>query len=131
MPWDLQTSLTYQNNPGVTKDTDIVVSNAAIVPSLGRNLAQCGTAAVCNANVTINLTPFATLYEPRVQQVDLRFSRILRLGGARRLRGNFDIYNIFNANAVVNMTRVYGPTWLDAIQVMGGRLVKVGAQIDF
>ena len=127
----MQTSLTYQNNPGVTKDTDIVVSNAAIVPSLGRNLAQCGTAAVCNANVTINLTPFATLYEPRVQQVDLRFSRILRLGGARRLRGNFDIYNIFNANAVVNMTRVYGPTWLDAIQVMGGRLVKVGAQIDF
>jgi hypothetical protein len=102
-----------------------------LVPELAVPLGRCGTAAgPCNENVTIQLTEPGTMYEPRVNQVDLRFARIFRMGKAR-VRGNFDAYNIFNAAAVVNMTRAYGSTWLDVIQIMGGRLLKVSAQVDF
>jgi len=34
-------------------------------------------------------------------------------------------------NAVLNMTTRYGPAWLNAIQIMGGRLMKVSLQLDF
>ena len=58
--------------------------NAAIAPSLGRNLSDCAVgAATCNANRTIELIPPSTLFEPRLQQVDLRFSRVFTLGGTR------------------------------------------------
>jgi hypothetical protein len=85
---------------------------------------------VYNANVTIQLTEPGTMYEPRVNQVDLRFARLFRVGKFG-VRANFDAYNIFNASAVVNMTHTYGQTWLDVIQIMGGRLLKRGAQVDF
>jgi hypothetical protein len=48
-----------------------------------------------------------------------------------RIRGNFDVANLFNANGVLNVQRAYGASYLNAIQIMGGRLMKVGLQFDF
>jgi hypothetical protein len=36
-----------------------------------------------------------------------------------------------NASNVLNMTTRYGSAWLNAIQIMGGRLMKVSLQLDF
>jgi hypothetical protein len=70
------------------------------------------------------------MYESRLQQIDLRFSRTFRFQSIR-LRGNFDVANLFNASNVLTLQRRYGPTYLDAVQIMGGRLMKVGMQLDF
>jgi hypothetical protein len=32
---------------------------------------------------------------------------------------------------VLSLQRQYGPTYLDAVQIMGGRLMKIGFQFDF
>ena len=42
-----------------------------------------------------------------------------------------DIYNITNANTVTGVVNTYGPAWQRATQVMGGRLFKFGAQVDY
>jgi hypothetical protein len=51
------------------------------------------------------------------------------------VRGNADLYNMFNAGNVLNMTtRHAGPTggqWLRPIQILGGRMFKFSAQLDF
>jgi hypothetical protein len=130
LPWDLQASAIYQNIPGVPITASYVARNADIRPSLGRNLGQCGGAATCNASVTSDLVPTDTLFEPRIQQVDLRFSRIVRLGKVR-VQGNFDLYNLLNVSDVLNMNRRYGTQWLNVVQIMGGRLLKFSAQLDF
>ncbi len=130
MPWDLQASVIYQNFAGIQTGADIVVSNAQIRPSLGRNLAACGTAATCNSNVTFDLVPLLTMFEPRVQQVDLRFTRTFRISSAR-LKGNVDIANLFNTADVLNVNRRYGATWLNVLQTIGGRMVKLSTQFDF
>jgi len=39
--------------------------------------------------------------------------------------------NAFNANSVLQMQTRYGATWLDAQEILPGRLVKFGAQITF
>ena len=134
LPWDLQTSVIYQNNPGIAIGATYVASNAEISPALGRNLGACRGAATCNANVTIDLVPPKSLYEPRFQQVDVRLSRTFNFLGRGRVRGNFDVYNLFNANAVLNENIRYTRTnnqWQNVIQIIGGRLMRVGAQIDF
>jgi Carboxypeptidase regulatory-like domain len=135
LPWDFQVSSIYQNIPGVPIRASYVATNAEIRPSLGRHLAACPsqTAATCNQTVTVDLIPPFSLYGDRIQQVDLRFTRSLRLG-SRKLQGNFDIYNILNANTIQNEQATYSNTnnqWRNAIQIMGGRLVKFSAQLTF
>ena len=51
--------------------------------------------------------------------------------GKVRLEGNFDLYNLFNASDVLTMNTRYGPQWLNAREILAGRLVKVGAQLTF
>ena len=130
LPWGLQTSAIYQNFGGIENGATYTATNAQIAPSLGRNLGQCGVAATCNATVTLALDPPGARYEPRLQQVDLRFSRQFRFDQLR-VRGNLDIANIFNASNVLNLQRQFGPSYLNVLQIMGGRLVKLGVQLDF
>jgi hypothetical protein len=137
LPWDFQASSIYQNIPGVPIRATYVASNAEIRPSLGRHLSSCPsqTAATCNQNFpAIDLIPPFSLYGDRIQQVDLRLTRNFPLGGNRKLQGNFDIYNILNASTVQNEQATYSNTnnqWRNAIQIMGGRLVKFSAQLTF
>ena len=134
LPWDIQTSAIYQNSSGIPIAASYVATNAELLPSLGRNLGSCRGAATCNGTVSVDLIPPNTIFEPRLQQVDLRFSRSFRLGGTRRVRGNFDVYNVFNASNVLNMNTTYSPpggVWQDVTQILGGRLLRVGAQLDF
>jgi len=61
----------------------------------------------------------------------LRFSRVFQLGGTARVRPSLDVYNVLNASNVINMNVTYGPAWKDAIQILSGRLLRIGAQFDF
>ena len=135
LPWASQISATYQNAPGFPIAASYVASNAEIKPSLGRNLAACPsqTAATCNQTVTIDLIPVNTLFDDRIQQLDLRVSRTFSMGRAK-VQGNVDIYNVFNASTIVNEQTRYGTQnnqWLNAIQIMGARLLKLSAQLTF
>jgi hypothetical protein len=132
LPWAVQTSVIYQNAPGVPVTADLVVSNAAIAPSLGRNLAACPTATgACTATVTVPMIRPQTMFEPRQQQIDLRISRMFRVNGNNRLRGNLDIYNLFNGSDVLAQSTAYGPTWRNVTSILTGRMLRIGAQWDF
>ncbi len=132
LPYDIQTSAVYQNSAGIPITASYVVANAAIAPSLQRNLSDCAIGvAVCNANRTIALIPDNSMFEPRAQQLDLRVTRTFRLGASRRLRPSLDIYNLFNAATVLAMNTTYGPSWKDVTQILNGRQLRFGAQIDF
>jgi len=126
LPYDIQTSVIYQNIPGVPIRASYLATNAEIAPSLGRDLA-----AGRLANVPIEIIPYGTMYESRGQQIDLRFSKIVRLGGTSRLRGNFDIFNVFNANDVLQTVPQYGSEWLNVQQILSGRLLKFSVTFDF
>jgi len=129
--WGLQVSGNYQNLPGIPIFANYVATNAEIAPSLGRNLASCPSATgPCASTATIAVLAPNTLFEDRISQFDVRLAKTLRLGRAR-LQGQFDIYNLFNASAVLAESFVYGTNWLRPSGVLGARLVKFGAQLDF
>jgi hypothetical protein len=134
LPWDFQVSATYQNIPGIPIMASRVFTNAEVRSSLGRDLGACRGAATCNATVLVDMLPSGTMFEDRLQQVDLRFTRSFRVARAR-IRGNADFYNVFNAGDVLNMTTRYAGTtggqWLRPIQILGGRMFKFSAQLDF
>jgi hypothetical protein len=134
LPWDFQVSATYQNIPGIPTLASRVFTNAEIRPSLGRDLGQCRGAATCNATVLVDMIPYGSEFEDRLQQVDLRFTRAFQAARAR-IRANADFYNVLNAGDVLNMTTRYagatGGQWLRPIQILGGRMFKFSVQLDF
>jgi hypothetical protein len=132
--WDIQTSAIYQNSTGIPISAQLVLPNAAILSSLGRNLSDCAATGACNATRTIDIIPPATMYERRLQQVDLRLTKAFALGGTSKVRANLDIYNVLNANNVLNQNTSYsgdGSTWRDVTQKLSGRLLRIGVQYDF
>jgi hypothetical protein len=131
LPADIQVAATFQNLPGVVDGASFAATNGQIAPSLGRNLAACGTITPCTAAVVIsNLLVPNTMFEDRLNQFDLRFSKIVRVGGAR-VQGMLDIYNLFNANTVLDVNTRIGPNWLRPNSILSARLFKFGVQLDF
>jgi len=132
LPYDVQLATVVQSNPGPTYNANVTYTNAQIQPSLGRALA--GGAATA----TINVTPPFSLFGDRVNQLDLRAGKIFRFG-SRRIQANVDLYNLFNASAVLNYNNTYGTfgsatagsIFKQPTQILDGRLVKFSFQFDF
>jgi len=125
LPYQFRAGVTYQDIPGIPKYATYVASNAQIAPSLGRNLAA-GPAGT----VTIDLIPPQTEFEDRIHQLDVRFSRVFRIQRTR-LEGQFDLYNALNASPILSLNTRYGSAWLTPTEVLAGRLLKFGLQLDF
>jgi hypothetical protein len=69
-------------------------------------------------------------FEDRLNQVDIRFTKTVRVGRGR-VRGSFDIYNLFNSAAILALNGTYPKEYLRPPQILGGRLFKFGGQFDF
>jgi hypothetical protein len=130
--WGLQTSVAYQNLPGIPRAASYVATNAQIAPSLGRNLSSCpAPTGPCNATAIINVVEPNTMFENRGNQVDFRFSKILTLGASRKVQGNFEVFNLTNAGDVTVVVNTYGPSWLLPNGIITGRLFKWSVQYSF
>jgi len=70
------------------------------------------------------------MYGDRLNQVDVRFAKTVRVGGTR-VQGMVDLYNALNANPVLAQNNAFGASWQRPLQMLQGRLVKFGAQLTF
>ena len=58
-------------------------------------------------------------------------SKAFALPGSRRVQALVDLYNLFNANPVLAQNNTFGPQWQRPTQILQGRLLKFGVQVDF
>jgi hypothetical protein len=124
---DVEVSASFQSKPGAMLAANEVIPAATIAQSLGR--APAGNVA----NVTVNLIAPGTLYGDRVNELDLRFAKLLRFGNTRT-RISLDLYNALNSAAVLAYNNTYSPTattWLTPTSVLAARVAKIGASIEF
>jgi hypothetical protein len=118
---DVQFGATFQRAPGPQ-----ISANEVLFPS------PAGVRLV-------NLLQPGTTYTEHVSQLDLRFSKILRLGMGNHYRVsiNFDLANALNANYYLGQNGTWGafgaasPSWLAPVNIIDARLFKFGAQFDF
>ena len=128
--WGIQAAATFQSLPGAQILAQQQTPNAAILPSLGRNLASCGTATTCNAMVLLDLIPPGTMYGDRVNQIDVRFSKTVRVGRTV-VRPGVSVYNLLNSNPVVAYNSRYSPSWPEPTSILNARFADIGVQVDF
>ena len=123
LPYDVQIAATLQNQPGPERAAE--VRYTAADTSLGRPMTYFPSA------VTLNVIEPGSSYGERFNQLDLRLTKIFNLGGTARFRAMFDIFNVFNANAITLEQPGFGPSWLNPQAIMPGRLGKFAFQIEF
>jgi hypothetical protein len=135
---DVQVSTTFTSKPGIQVSgfgtpvaagafaANYTVANSAIAPRLGRSLS--GNAP----NATINLIEPHSILGARVNEVDLRLGKIIRIAGTKANVG-VDIYNLLNSDAALSYNQAFIPNgaWLTPTSIMSARFAKISAQFDF
>jgi hypothetical protein len=98
-----------------------------VAQTLGRPLS--GGAA----NVTVNLLAPDQMRGPRVNQLDLRVGKVLRLTGRQRATVSVDMFNALNADTVLAYNQAFTPggAWLVPTSVLTARTAKITVQYDF
>jgi hypothetical protein len=120
---DVLVSGTFRSVPGPEIYANYTATNAVIQPSLGRLLSG-GV-----ANLPITIVEPGTMYGERLNQVDMRFGKILHLGRTKTVV-NLDVYNLFNVNTVLTVNYAYA-TWQRPTSILLARFAKLGVQFDF
>ena len=133
LPWyGIRVSGTFQSVIGPI--VNAYNTYAVTAPGLGRPFSS--------GSSTVNLVPgwvdaFAfrglptgTEFGDRLNQFDLRFTKVLRVGeGTVDL--NVDLYNAFNSDAILQEVQNYGVAWRNATSIIQPRFVKFAARWDF
>ena len=123
---DLELATAFQSKPGPLLAANYAATNSVVFPSLGRDLS--GGAS----NVTVNLIAPGSLYGDRINQLDTRVAKVVKIGRTRT-RGALDVYNVANASTVLtyNNTFVPGGSWLQPLTVLTPRMFRLSAEIDW
>ena len=149
---DVQVSATVRSQPPVIFGTNNPTIFVGIQPTLnpsGANynvpntvvqnlLGRLPPGGLANGTTQITLLDNGHLITPygRRNQVDMRFAKILRLGG-QRLDLGLDLQNLFNTNYGTVFESQYdyvaanGGTWLNPTSILGPRFVRVNVTFNF
>lgn len=106
------------NNTGYPRQLTYQVTRS-VVPTLTRS-AQ-----------TIRLNRRGDDRLPRVTMVDLRLSRSFKLPGDRRFEPQVDLFNIFNADTIVNIVNAVGPRLGYPGEILAPRIARLGFVFSF
>jgi hypothetical protein len=125
-----QANIQATNDPassGLSQSANYFETNAAVMAALGRPIAGGAT------TTTLDLARLGEVYPDRLNTVDMRFTKILRIGRTRANVG-VDLYNLFNANTGTTFNQNFGTdgsTWLRPNAILNPRYVRFNATVDF
>ena len=127
---DVNISGTFQELPGTATSNSTGISMSAIagIPAANTTLGRAYSSGP-NARF-FNIIEAGDLYVERMRQLDLRMSKLFRVG-TTRTSVNFDFFNVLNSNAVINENITYGAAWRTPQLILLPRIFKLSAQFDF
>jgi hypothetical protein len=125
---DVQLSGVLQSQPAQTILASYVATNAEVRPSLGRDLSAGA------ATVTVDLITPGNYNGERMNQLDFRVGKYVRVGSTRTLL-SLDVYNLLNVNPALTENAFYRNTtvsgWRVPTSILPARFFKISGQFDF
>jgi hypothetical protein len=136
LPWQgIRVSGNFQSLAGPVRQAAALYTQAQITGALGRPATVAGNKSALVIEPYNATGFFGTAFGDRLNQLDLRFSKIFKFGAKSTLDANFDLYNTFNSDAVLTENTTYsgagGGAWLLPTTVIQGRIIKFGVRWDF
>ena len=136
--YGIQISGAWQGYPGVPTGTNrqdgeyAAATNRILDSSLNVNYVVDRTIVptLTQASVTVPLLVPGQKFLDRWNQVDLRLAKKFNYRQAR-LQAQLDIFNMLNSNSILSSVETFGPTLNRPMSILQGRLIAVGAQVNF
>ena len=131
---DVLVSATLRSEPPLELDADWPVPNRVIRELVG--FLPPGTNPNGNTTIAIHDADHRIFADNRRTQIDMRFAKIVRLGGTRADIG-VDLNNLLNTNYATEYEDTYsftqpnGGTWLDPTAVYAPRFVRLNFTVNF
>jgi hypothetical protein len=122
--WGISASAVFQSLPGAPRTT----GTAPGVISYIVTRTQVPTLTL--SSVTESLSAPGTLYYPRLNQLDLKFSKAIKYR-TTKIEPQIGFFNALNAPTILTQNNTFGSSLNQVQQVLDGRVVRVGMQIDF
>ena len=139
---DVLVSAIFRSQANVQPGGDVATNGASRQANFLMNAAQfmANTGRALRPGVTtetVNLLLPGQLYGERVNNLDMRVAKIVRIKGTRTNIG-VDFYNLTNANTPTTVDQSYsadptalGARWLRPTAVLNPRFVRFNVQVDF
>ena len=96
----------------------------------GQNFGRTFSATLNYGTVRIAAEPLETRRQDDITVVDFRLEKVIRASGLQ-LGPFMDLYNVFNANAVQNLTWNSGSSFLRPTNIVPPRVLRLGAKVSF
>jgi hypothetical protein len=110
-PYGLRLGFTTQFYKGGPTMTTVSVTSATVKLTQGTQ--------------SILVAPFGTTRLPNISTTDFNITKILR-AGKMRFEPHVSFFNIFNQAAITSETTQLGPSYGNALTLLGARLIKLG-----
>jgi len=116
LPYQISLSGTAQYYQGFPETTTVSVGN--------------NTVALTQGTTVLTVEPRGTTNLPAASSVDASVRKQLRVAGLR-IEPRMDLYNLFNTSTILSRVTQLGPTYGRVSGIQRGRLIKLGASIEF
>ena len=116
LPYGMSFSGSVQHFTGFPENTTVLVGS--------------NTVTLTQVSQSLVVEPRGTTRLPIVNSVDISLRKALKISGFK-VEPVMDVFNIFNNAAVQARTTQLGPTYGQAANILRGRLIKLGANVNF
>jgi hypothetical protein len=126
LPAEFVASFAFQNLSG-PQLTASYTARADQIDWVGPDRPLAGGASEVT---NIPLVEPGTQFGNRISRLDLRLGKAFRINRIR-IQANIDAYNALNSSAIRAYNLVYGPGYLNPVQILDARIIQFGGQISF
>ncbi|MFN7916408.1 MAG: TonB-dependent receptor [Vicinamibacterales bacterium] len=143
LPWfGILLGGTFQSYPGAVIGTTTAASGTTwLITPTTRYAANCPGACtpgglvfptLSEASLTIPLRPYGTEFLDRLNQLDLRGSKVFTVGRTR-LEAQLEVFNVLNSDAALTVrgTNFGTAAYQQASGAVQGRIIRLGAQMKW
>jgi hypothetical protein len=125
---DLQVSGTFQSTPGPARQAVFTIDSTNFASATQSTLPNAPTGSGNLKTVNL-LNEGQPIYGERLNQIDLRFGKLLKYGRTRT-NVSVDVYNLLNKDTVSTENQAYESLYRPQTLIQA-RFVKFSAQFDF
>src|SRR5262249_30698022 len=118
LPWQINASGSLQYYSGWPETTIVRVAS--------------DTVRLTQTTQNVIIEPRGTVRMDAVKLLDLSFKKSFAVhGSGMKLEPRFDIYNLLNASTVTDRIQQLGPSYHNVIELLGARMLKLGANVSW
>jgi hypothetical protein len=97
----------------------------------GQNYGRTFTAVLNHGTIRIPAEPMNTNRQDNIYVFDFRAEKVFRVDATMTFAPFIDLYNVFNANPVQNMTWASGASFLRPTNIVPPRVARIGAKVNW